>query len=108
MPVITAKREGPCSGEGCPDRIQVGERIDFTHAQGARHLACVERPAIRVNLYRMTCDQCHGWIPKGQARVKVLESPQPDGTFAKAYRATCLDTIACFDRIAARNRGGRR
>jgi hypothetical protein len=40
MPLIVAKREGPC--DVCKLMIAVGERIHYTRLTKARHLACAD------------------------------------------------------------------
>jgi hypothetical protein len=94
MPVIEAKRSGPCAA--CGGLIRKGELIDFTREAGARHVACAELPSDeRTNRHPAECVLCRFLLAKGQGSLELVENRQ-DGT--NIWRVTCKDAGACAER----------
>ena len=97
MPVLEAKRRGPCAA--CSQPIQPGERIHYELATGARHLACSDRePEARRNQHLRSCSLCGALLRPNQGHLTVSES-QVEGAWVKHWRATCLDVAGCNERI---------
>jgi hypothetical protein len=101
MPTLEAKWESDCAA--CGMAILLGERIDYTTAKGARHLACIDMPAnVRRNLYRMTCRVCGSKLRKGEGALIVTEvDVGKDGSpmHIRRYQAECVDVSACARRV---------
>lgn len=97
MPIIEAKRAGPCAA--CLTSIVVGERIEYSALLGPRHLACSDKePALRRNAYAMDCSVCRAKLKKGTGTLTVTDEQQSDGTYRKRYRAQCVDVAGCQER----------
>lgn len=103
MPLITAQRASPC--RRCSMPIVVGERIDFTRARGALHLACAEEcddpeDDIRIH-YRLllergfddpqafqACAQDYRYVPTVRALLMISAyAKQRDDAFRARRRA---------------------
>ncbi|NVJ20648.1 hypothetical protein HUW62_05355 [Myxococcus sp. AM011] len=98
MPVLVARKGGPCAACGAP--ILEGERIAYELATGPRHLACADRePELRRNRYAARCSLCGFLVRKGRGRLDVTETSE-DGAFSRVWRVFCADVAACNARLA--------
>lgn len=97
MPMLVARRGGPCAACGLP--ILEGERIGYTLETGARHLACEDRaPELRRNRHAARCALCGFLVRKGRGRLDVTETCE-DGAFTRVWRVSCVDVAACTARL---------
>lgn len=97
MPVLVARRGGPCAACGAP--ILEGERICYTLETGARHLACEDRaPGLRRNRYAARCSLCGVLLRRGRGSLGVVETCE-DGAFTRVWRVSCVDVAACAARL---------
>lgn len=103
MPAMQAGRSGPCSA--CGHRIEQGEVIDFTMAEGPRHMACSDKPgSYRTNRYVTECRLCGAELAKGRARITNYET-QVDGVYQQHWFAVCVDAMTCNGRIEIQKAG---
>lgn len=80
----------------------LGEQIDFTRENGARHLACAELPAgPRRNTYGTRCARCGAYVKAHAGVLEVEETKQADGTYARRSAVRCEDVAPCRERQAA-------
>ena len=101
MPVIEARRSGPCGA--CGGRIVVGERIDYTLADGPRHLVCADRDGTewRTNRHPKPCHVCGSLVPRGKGRLEVVERETASG-WERTWLVSCADVEACNRRLSGR------
>lgn len=103
MPTIAARRPGPCAA--CGALIERGELVEYQLAHGARHLACVDRPAdLRRNRYVTECHFCRVILTASKGLLSVVEA-EAGGRWVRIWRASCDDVGACNGRIRGQGQG---
>lgn len=97
MPVISAKRAGPCSV--CGGHVVKGEQIHYTLATGPVHLTCEGgEPEARRNRHPMDCQLCGVELKAGQGLLSCYETAR-GSEYRRVYSATCTDAAGCHGRI---------
>jgi len=98
LPVVVAQRSGPCAA--CGARIPKGERIEYTTAAGARHLACsdMDSTSARKNQHVRPCALCDVTLAPGKGRLEGTRVER-DGVWSTVWRAVCVDVLGCDERI---------
>jgi hypothetical protein len=100
MPVIEAKRRGPCAS--CGLSIVAGEHIEYTTEGGPKHLTCTDLDSsARINRHPKPCHLCGELVPKGKGMLEAVER-EVDGVFRRTWLVSCSDIAACVGRIQAR------
>lgn len=99
MPVLVAQRGGPCAA--CGALVLKGERIDYTLGTGPRHLACADRiPELRRNQHAAPCVLCGVRLSRGQGALSVTETCEGEA-YTRRWAVSCVDFMACHERISA-------
>ncbi|SEN36786.1 hypothetical protein SAMN05444354_1446 [Stigmatella aurantiaca] len=93
MPVIVAKRRGPCAA--CSLTSEEGEIITYERAVGPRHMACSERNATRWrNLFVMPCALWGVRLQRGQGELTIDECVTDGEAWRLSWQACCVDVQA--------------